>query len=141
MIFYPPALPCVSKAEGLSASAAAGVVRSPTEVGATRQRRTGALLPHQLELTWMIAQPTALAQFIAWCNANAWDEWVLLTLPGLVASRAGLPTLPTPVRFASDLAQELVAGEGIWYWRVRVTADYLPSADDLEPMPETEPAP
>jgi len=135
MIFYPSSLPCVSKSDGLTATAYAGVVRTPMEAGNSRQRRMHRVLPHMLSLTWNIAQPTVLAQWITWCNAHAWDEWIAIRLPGLVASRAGENTALTPIRFISDLAQELLQGQGIWYWRLSVTAEYQPTSDDLAPMP------
>ena len=54
-----------------------------------------------------------------------------MPLPGLVASQEGVNVAATPVRFISDLSQELLQGRGIWYWRVRVDAEYQPTADDL----------
>lgn len=135
MIAYPSTLPCVSRAEGLSATAFSGAVRTPMEAGNVRQRRAHRALPHQLSLAWMIPQRTTLAAFLAWCNANAWGDWFTLTLPGLIASRLGLRTAEVPVRFVSDVRMELVTGRGLWYWRVGVDAEYLPSAADLGPMP------
>lgn len=133
MIFYPSTLPCVSKAEGLSATAFAGVIRTPMEAGNSRQRRAHRTLPHQLALAWDIAQKD-LAAWITWVNAHAWDDWILLTLPGLAASQLGLISTSVPVRFVSDLSQELLPGHGIWYWRLRVDAEYQPSPDDLAPV-------
>jgi hypothetical protein len=91
-------------------------------------------LPSLLSLTWNIAQVTDLAAWLAWCNANAWS-WFSLALPGLEASRAGTPTARIPVRFVSDVRQDLLPGVGLWYWRVSVTAEAAPSVDALQVLP------
>jgi hypothetical protein len=135
MIFYPYSLPCVSRAEGFSASISAGLVRTPFESGNARQRRTHQVLPHQLSLSWDVSQ-AQLAAWLTWTNRHAWTDWVLINIPGLHASQAGVNTLATPVRFASDLSTELLAGRGLWYWRIRVTAEYLPTPADLD-VPDT----
>jgi len=134
VITYPDTLPCVSRAEGFTQDGLAGVVRSPAEAGASRQRRAFENLPHRLSLTFVMAQEE-LADFVAWVNANAWDRWVALALPGIVAARAGTTTARIPVRFTSDLSQEFVAGDGLWFWRVRVEAEWRPSAVALSPAP------
>jgi hypothetical protein len=54
-----------------------------------------------------------------------------MKLPGLKASDAGLRTTDVPVRFASDLQTELLPGRGLWWWRVRVQAEYLPLVTDF----------
>lgn len=130
MIDYPASLPCPSKGEGFSVGDAVGVVRSPLEAGSTRQRRMHRTLPERCSLVWTIDQPHTLAAWLAWCNVYAWD-WFMLALPGLVASRAGTTTARTPVRFVSDVQQELVAGHGLWVWRLSVEAEAQPSSDDL----------
>jgi hypothetical protein len=135
VIDYPASLPCVSRAQGLNETAYAGVVRTPMEAGNARQRRMHRTLPHRLTLTWEMAQ-TELAAFVTWANAHAWDQWIALDLPGLLASREGVNVTATPVRFISDLEQELIAGQGLWYWRVRVEAEWQPvAAEDLAPLP------
>lgn len=134
MIFYPSSLPCVSRAQGLNETAYAGVVRTPMEAGNSRQRRMHRTLPHRLSLTWEMAQ-TDLAAFLTWVNAYAWDNWVLLDLPGLRASRRSVNVTGTPVRFISDLTEELITGTGLWYWRVRVDAEWQPTTDDLALVP------
>lgn len=149
MIFYPTALPCVSRLEGVPTTAFAGVVRTPMEAGNARQRRVHRVLPHQIGLAWDIEQGQ-LAAWVAWVNAYAWDQWVLVALPGVLASREGVHAALTPVRFISDLSQELLQGHGLWFWRVRVTAEWQPTPEDLALVPlsnwisagtPTEPAP
>lgn len=133
MIGYPPGLPCVSRIEGHSASADPGLVRSPLEAGATRQRRSHRTLPHRLSLVFVMAQDT-YAAWLTWINANAFDNWVGLALPGIRASRAGAGTATVPVRFVSDVAAELVPAHRLWFWRCRVEAEWLPLAGDFGPI-------
>jgi hypothetical protein len=132
MIAYPLSLPCASRIEGHSAAISAGLVRTPFEAGNSRQRRAQRVLPHQISLAFMVDQPL-WATWLSWVNAHAWDDFFTLNLPGLVAAAAGKNTAAVPVRFASDLATELVpaATDGLWYWRVQVTAEYLPQPADI----------
>lgn len=134
MIAYPLTLPCVSRVEGHAATAFAGVVRTPQEAGTTRQRRAHRAMPHQLALVFVMDQ-AVYASWLAWVNANAFDDWIMLELPGLLASRAGADTVPTPVRFISDIQAELLDVHRLWYWRVRVQAEWLPTADDWTTIP------
>jgi hypothetical protein len=130
MIAYPGSFPCASRVEGHSSSASAGLVRTPMEAGNTRQRRAQRVLPHQLALVFVIDQDLYGA-WLSWVNAHAWDEWVVMPLPGLRAGVAGTPTSPTPVRFMSDLQAELVPVHRLWVWRVSVAAEYLPLSSDF----------
>jgi hypothetical protein len=134
VIAYPGTFPCVSRIEGHSATAFAGLVRTPMEAGNTRQRRSHRVLPHQVSLVFVIAQEF-YADWLAWVNAHAFDEWVSLKLPGFLASRAGTDTALVPVRFVSDIQTELIPVSRLWYWRVRVTAEWLPTFGDLKPSP------
>jgi hypothetical protein len=127
---YPQSFPCASRIEGHSAVLSAGLVRTPMEAGNTRQRRMQRQLPHQISLVFVIAQ-SLYPTWISWVNANAWDGWVSMNLPGLLAVTPGKPTAPTPVRFMSDLQVELVSAYRLWYWRVRVSAEYLPALADF----------
>jgi len=127
---YPDVLPCVSRIEGHSGVTYAGVLRTPMTAGNCRQRRTHRACPQRLALVFMLPQPT-LATWLAWVNAHAFTEWISLRLPGLAAGQAGLNTTPIPVRFASDLATELVQVHRLWVWRVRVEAEWLPTVGDL----------
>lgn len=130
MMIYPAQFPCPSRVEGHSAVLTAGLVRTPMEAGNTRQRRLQRVLPHQIALVFMIDQ-AAYASWFAWVNAYAWDDWITMALPGLLASKAAAHTTPVPVRFMSDLQAELVAARRLWYWRVRVGAEYLPTPEDF----------
>lgn len=130
MTEYPWALPCVSRVEGHSASLAAGLVATPMEAGNVRQRRVHRVLPHSLALVFVIPQ-TLYAAWHGWVNEHAFTDWFLLALPGLLASRAGTDTAPVPVRFATVLSTELLPVRGLWYWRVRVQAEWLPAPGDL----------
>jgi hypothetical protein len=134
MLTYPSSLPCVSRIEGHSATAFAGLVRTPMESGNTRQRRAQRLLPHQIALVFVIAQET-YADWLAWINENAYDQWIALKLPGFLASRAGATTALVPVRFMSDVSTELIPAHRLWVWRCRVQAEWLPSSTDLAPTP------
>jgi hypothetical protein len=127
---YPGSFPCASRIEGHSAQMAAALVRTPFEAGNSRQRRTHRVLPQQIELVFVIEQ-ALYASWLAWVNAHAWDEWVTMRLPGLLAGAAGTDTAATPVRFCTDLQAELVALHRRWIWRVRVSAEYLPLAGDF----------
>jgi hypothetical protein len=129
---YPATFPCASRIEGHSAAVAAGLVRTPMEAGNTRQRRTHRVLPHRISLVFMIEQPDYVA-WLTWVNANAWDDWVDMRLPGLAASRAGTDTTPIAVRFCSDLDTELVPVDRLWLWRVRVDCEWMPTAAQLAP--------
>jgi len=133
VIDYPSGFPCVSRI-GHGATLGAGLVRSPIDAGATRQRRAHEQLPHRIALLWDMSQ-AELADWLPWVNAHAWDDWVRLPLPGLLASRAGVNVTPTPVRFTSDLTQELIPTAGLWYWRIGVEAEYVPTGDDLAVIP------
>lgn len=127
---YPQDFPCPSRVEGHSAAIDLGLVRTPMSGGNTRQRRSFRNLPHLLSLTFLIEQGT-WASWLAWVNAHAWEEWIDLPLPGVQASNAGLKVAPTPVRFCSDLQTELVPVHRLWYWRVRVTAEFRPRPEDF----------
>jgi hypothetical protein len=129
---YPAGFPCAER--DFSTVGAAGVVRSPLEAGASRQRRAFTGLPHRLALSFVMDQPTYNA-WLAWVNAHAFDDWITLALPGVAASRAGTTTAPVPVRFVSDLAAELLNVHRLWFWRVRVEAEWMPTAEDLAPVP------
>jgi hypothetical protein len=133
VIAYPATLPCVSRVEGLSLGLASGVVRSPIEAGATRQRRAHVQLPQTFTLVFVIDQ-ALYAGWVAWMNAHAFDGWVLIALPGVLASRAGADVVPVPVRCTSDLQAELLPVHRLWFWRVRVQAEWMPSAADLVPI-------
>jgi hypothetical protein len=134
VLTYPVTLPCVSRVDGPSAVAYAGVVRTPMEAGNARQRRAQRVLPHRLALSFDIAHEE-LAAWLVWCNENAWGDFFLLALPGLLASRAGTATASVPVRFVSDVTRELWQGRGLWGWHVRVEAEYQPTAADLGSVP------
>jgi hypothetical protein len=127
---YPASFPCASRIEGHSATAFAGLVRTPMEAGNTRQRRMHRALPHQIALVFMIDQ-TLYGAWLSWVNAHAWDEWVTMNLPGLRAGVAGTNTAPTPVKFMTDLQVELVPVARLWVWRISVAAEYLPLASDF----------
>jgi hypothetical protein len=127
---YPLSFPCASRIEGHSAQLAAGLVRTPMEAGNTRQRRSQRALPHQIALVFMIDQ-TVYGAWLSWVNAHAWDEWIDMKLPGLRAGVAGTPTAAVPVRFMTDLQAELVPVHRLWFWRVSVSAEYLPLASDF----------
>jgi hypothetical protein len=133
MILYPPDLPCASRIEGHSASVSAGLVRTPMEAGNTRQRRAQRVMPHQITLTFVMPQGT-LADWMTWVNAYAFDQWIAMKLPGVLAGRALVNTTPTPVRFCSDIALELLPVARLWYWRARVLVEWLPTGADLLPM-------
>lgn len=130
MTDYPYLLPCPSKGEGFSVGDAAGLVNSPLEGGNARQRRMHRGLPERIALVWTIDQPKTLAAWLAWVNVYAWD-WFMLGLPSLAASRAGVHTTPTPVRFVSDIQQSLLSGHGLWIWRLSVEAETMPTSTDL----------
>lgn len=134
MLTYPASLPCVSRTDGPSAVAHAAAVRTLMEAGNTRQRRRHRTLPHRLALSFDIAHDE-FAAWLTWCNANAWADFFLLNLPGLIASRAGVNVAPVPVRFVSDVTRELWRGRGLWGWHVRVEVEYEPTAADLASVP------
>jgi hypothetical protein len=127
---YPSSFPCASRIEGHSAALSAGLVRTPMEAGNTRQRRTQRLLPHQISLVFMIDQ-ALYGSWLSWVNAHAWDEWITMPLPGLLAGVAQTDTAPVPVRFMTDLQTELLTVSRLWWWRVRVSAEYLPQQSDF----------
>lgn len=133
MILYPASFPCPSRIEGHSQSMAAGLVRTPMEAGNARQRRMHRVLPTAVSLVFMIDQE-AYAAWLVWVNTWAFDGFVTMKLPGLEASRLGQATAPIAVRFISDLEAELVPAHRLWYWRVRVTAEYQPGEAALEPV-------
>jgi hypothetical protein len=130
VVIYPAILPCVSRIERHAASADAGLVQTLMEAGNARQRRVQRALPQQVSLVFVISQDV-YGDWLAWVNANAWDEWVVMRLPGLRASTAGIDTAPTAVRFMSDLQSELLSIDRLWIWRVQVVAEYLPAAADF----------
>lgn len=133
MIAYPGSFPCPSRSEGHSAALSAGLVRTPMEAGNTRQRRAQRVLPHVVSLVFMIDQ-RQLGSWLAWANAYAWDQWITMDLPGLLASKLGTNTAAVPVRFMSDVQTELVAIHRKWIWRLRVAAEYLPVPGDFPPV-------
>jgi hypothetical protein len=100
------------------------------ESGNMRQRRAQRVLPQQVSLTFVIDQ-SAYSDWLAWVNEYAWDEWILMNLPGLRASTSGTDTAPTAVRFISELQSELIPIDRRWLWRARVTAEYVPAAADF----------
>jgi len=129
---YPSAFPCASRIEGHSAALALGIVRTPMEAGNSRQRRRHRVLPHQISLAFVVPQEI-YATWLTWLNANAWDDWVEMRLPGLAASIAGTDTAPILVRFCTDLQVELLTPHRLWYWRCRVDCEWLPLPDQLLP--------
>jgi hypothetical protein len=134
MVAYPAGLPCVSRVEGHAASLDAGLVRSPIEAGDTRQRRAHRALPHALSLVFVVPQEL-YEEWLTWVNANAYDRWVTLALPGLLAARAGSDTALVPVRFTSDIDAELIPAHRLWVWRCSVAAEWLPLYAALGPVP------
>jgi hypothetical protein len=134
MMNYPSQLPCVSRIEGHSATLSSGVVRTPMEAGNTRQRRMQRVLPHQIALVFVMSQEV-YGDWLAWVNAYAFDGFFALQLPGLLASRADADTVGVPVRFMSDISAELIPANRLWYWRCRVSAEWLPMAADLAVLP------
>jgi hypothetical protein len=134
VIAYPASFPCVSRVEGHSAQIASGVVRTPMSSGVSRQRRSFRQLPQQIALAFVIDQST-YAAWLSWVNAHAWEDWVVLSLPGLLASTAGTPTAATAVRFMTDLQAELLNVRKLWVWRVRVSAEYVPLPTDYATFP------
>ena len=134
MTTYPADFPCASRIEGHSQAMSAGLIRTPVEAGVTRQRRSHTALPMRISLVFMVEQATYHA-WMAWLNAHAWDDWVSMKLPGLLASRLGTDTAEIPVRFISDPQADLVPVHRLWWWRVRVDAEYLPTPEQLRPVP------
>jgi hypothetical protein len=130
---YPLDFPCASRVEGHGAGISAGLVRTPMNAGNSRQRRSFRSLPQMVSLVFVIEQ-AQYASWLSWVNTFAWDGWVDMRLPGLRASALGEDATPVPVRFCSDLQADLLPVHRLWYWRVRVTAEYLPSAIDYLPV-------
>jgi hypothetical protein len=130
MIAYPQSYPCASRIEGHSAAITAGLVRTPMNAGNSRQRRSFRTLPHVLSLTFVIDQDQ-YASWLSWVNLYAWDDWIEMNLPGLHASALDKDTAPTRVRFCSDLQAELLPVHRLWFWRVRVAAEFEPIAGDF----------
>jgi hypothetical protein len=127
---YPLSYPCPSRIEGHSAAIVAGLVRTPMTAGNSRQRRAFRNLPHTISLVFMIDQGS-YASWLSWVNTYAWDDWIEIGLPGLHASSVGEDVTLTRVRFVSDLQAELLPVHRLWYWRVRVLAEYEPVPDDF----------
>jgi len=134
MVIYPSIYPCPSRIEGHSQNMSAGLVRTPMQAGNARQRRTHRVLPTRISLVFMVEQ-VGYAAWVAWINRNAWDDWIVMRLPGLLASRLGLDTAPIAIRFITDLQAELLPVHRLWWWRVRVEAEYLPAPEQLIPIP------
>ena len=131
-IAYPRDFACPSRIEGHSAVVSTGLVRTPMEGGNTRQRRMQRQAPQLISLVFVMPQ-TELADWLSWVNAYAFDQWIDIDLPGVLASRAGTQTAATPVRFCSDIALTLVPVHRLWYWQARVSCEWLPTAEDLRP--------
>jgi hypothetical protein len=125
MLTYPPTLPCVSRIEGHATQGYTAVVRTPMQAGNARQRRTHRALPQRLTLAFVVDQ-AVYATWLSWVNAHCYSGFVLMSLPGVLASAAGAPTTATPVRFVSDIQAELLAVHRLWVWRTRVDAEWLP---------------
>jgi hypothetical protein len=98
--------------------------------GNTRQRRSFRNLPHAISLVFMIDQ-AVYASWLSWVNTYAWDDWIEMPLTGMHASALGATVAPTRVRFASDLQADLVPVHRLWYWRVRVLAEFQPVPADF----------
>jgi hypothetical protein len=131
-VIYPAHFPCPSRIEGHTQGMSAGLVRTPMQAGNARQRRAHRVLATSVGLVFMVNQPD-YAAWLSWVNANAWRDNVTIKLPGLEASRLGLDTAAIVVRFMSDLQADLVPVHRLWYWRVRVAAEYFPTLETLEP--------
>ena len=128
MTEWPKNFPC-PLIEGHGAEAYAAVLRTPFQAGNTRQRRIHRQLPHALKLQWVFKQDDyGLA--LNWMNVKAWD-WFSINLPGPLAGLKKVPTCPHTIRFISDLATDLIRGEKGYYWRVSVTAEWLPEYSDF----------
>jgi hypothetical protein len=133
MVIYPASFPCPSRVEGHSQSMSAGLVRTPMEAGNSRQRRAHQVLPTRISLVFMIHQPD-YAAWLTWVNEFAWDDWMTMKLPGLEASRLGLDTAEITTRFMTDLQADLLPVHRLWWWRVRVEAEYVPTPEQLTPI-------
>jgi hypothetical protein len=133
MVIYPAQFPCPSRIEGHGQAISAGLVRTPMEAGNARQRRTHRVLPTRISLVFMVHQPD-YAAWLTWINENAFDAWISMKLPGLQASRQGADTALIAVRFMTDLQADLVPVHRLWWWRVRVEAEYIPTPEQLEPV-------
>jgi hypothetical protein len=130
---YPAQFPCPSRIEGHSQAMSAGLVRSPMEAGNARQRRMHRVLPTRISLVFVMTQEMYGA-WLPWVNTNAFDDWVTMRLPGLLAGRLGLDTAEISVRFMSDPQGDLLPVHRLWYWRVRVEAEYVPTPEQLTPI-------
>lgn len=133
-LIYPSVFPCPSRIEGHSQASGAGLVRTDMSAGNTRQRRTHRNLPTLINLVFMVHQPE-LAAWVSWVNTNAWRDAITIKLPGLEASRLGVDTTSIVVRFMSDLQMDLLPVKRLWYWRVRVAAEYYPTPEQLAVLP------
>jgi hypothetical protein len=133
MVIYPASFPCPSRIEGHGQAMSAGLVRTPMEAGNARQRRSHKVLPTRISLVFMVHQPE-YASWLTWVNENAWEDWVTMKLPGLAASRLGLDTAEINVRFMTDLQADLLPVHRLWWWRVRVEAEYVPTPEQLTPI-------
>jgi len=101
MTNWPQDFPC-PLIEGFGAEAYAAVLRTPFQGGNTRQRRIHRQLPHAMQLTWVFKQDDyGLA--LNWMNVKAWD-WFNI---------------------------KLIRGREGYYWKVSVTAEWLPEQSDF----------
>jgi hypothetical protein len=128
MINWPKDFPC-PLIDGFGAEAYAAVLRTPFQGGNTRQRRIHRQLPHAMQLTWVFKQDD-YGLVLNWMNIKAWD-WFTIDLPGPLAGLKRVQTCAHIIRFISDLKSELIRGKEGYYWKVSVTAEWLPEQSDF----------
>lgn len=107
-----------------------GLLRTPMDGGATRQRRLYRTMPHAFQLAFIMTVQE-LGEWQAWVNENAYDWFVMPKLESMYAGLAGAIATPHTIRFTSNLTYDNPA----YGWvSVKVSAELAPISSVVEAM-------
>jgi len=99
-----------------------GLLRTPMESGAARQRRLYRTMPTQLQLEFVMTIPE-LGDWQEWVNVNAYDFFTMKKIESMYAGKLGEISSPHSLRFIGDLEMD----NPVYGWvRVKVPAELNP---------------
>lgn len=126
---WPLDFPC-PQIEGYGAEIYSAVVRTPFEGGNTRQRRIHNQIPHAIRLSWVFKHKQEWGMVLNWVNINGYN-WFTIPIPTALSSLKGTVNTDTTIRFISDMQTEIFEAADGFYWRMAVTAEWMPSDSDF----------
>lgn len=104
-----------------------GLLRTPMDGGATRQRRLYRTMPHLFALEFVMTV-VELGDWQEWVNENAYDWFVMGEIESMYSGQAGVTASPHTIRFTSNLA---IDNPVLGWVRVKVSAELAPLASTV----------